>query len=353
MKALSSWLNEVIERIKPLDTVAIKAMQQRLDQLTKPPGSLGRLEEIAIQLAGISGTEQLHKQAKAIIVMAGDHGVCEEGVSAFPQEVTAQMALNFLSGGAAVNVLARQAGASVYCVDVGIKEVVQHDALLAYNVKRGTRNMTQEPAMTEAEALQAIQVGVRVVDDLYDQGYRVFATGEMGIGNTTPSAAILTVLGDLPAAVTVGRGTGISEDQLTHKAEVIERAIHKTQPDANDPLDVLAKVGGLEIAGLVGVILGAAARRCPVVIDGFISSAAALVAARLVPNSVSYMLGSHLSDEAGHRRMLECVGLKPILHMNMRLGEGTGAALVFPMLDSAVAIVNEMATFSSAGISQQ
>lgn len=347
-----AYVHDTISGIAELDYTAMEEMAQHLDQLTKPPGSLGRLEKIAVQLAGITGSIKLQKQRKAVVVMAGDHGVCAEGVSAYPQEVTAQMVLNILNGGAAVNVLARQAGASVYCVDVGVKAEVKHRQLLSCNVRRGTRNMAREAAMTLEEAYEAISVGIRIVDQLYQQGYRVFATGEMGIGNTTPSAAILSVLGGLPAIEVVGRGTGIDEEKLRHKAAVIERAIEVNKPDPQDAADVLAKVGGLEIAGLVGVILGAASRRCPVVIDGFISSAAALAAARMAPQSVSYMIASHLSEERGHQKMLECIGLTPVLHVNMRLGEGTGAALLFPIIDSAAAIVNEMATFDGAGISR-
>lgn len=347
-----SRLEEAIRAIEPLDEQMMSAMQAHLDQLTKPPGSLGRLEELAVQLAGITRSVHLTTQRKAIIVMAGDHGVCEEGVSAYPQEVTAQMALNIASGGAAVNVLARQAGAEVYCVDVGIGKAVAHEHVMMNNVRRGTRNMVQEPAMSIEEAAAAIDVGMSVVEQRYAAGCRIFATGEMGIGNTTPSAAILSVLGGIKPEAAVGRGTGIDEGRLPHKAAVIERAIQLNQPDPARPLDVLAKLGGLEIAGLVGVILGAARRRCPVIIDGFISSAAALVASRLAPASVSYMIGSHLSEEHGHRMMLECIGLRPLLHMNMRLGEGTGAALCMPIVDSAIAIVNGMATFESAGISK-
>lgn len=349
---MKKMLDDAVQRIEPLDQAAMEAMQQHLDRLTKPPGSLGRLEEIAVQLAGITRRIKLERMRKAIVVMAGDHGVCEEGVSAFPQEVTAQMALNFLNGGAAVNVLARQAGADVYCVDIGIKSKVEHANLLSYNVRRGTRNMAKEAAMSPSETIQAVAVGLRIANQLYEDGYRIYATGEMGIGNTTPSAAILTVLARVAANEAVGRGTGIDEVKLQHKARMIEQAVQANKPDPEDPLDVLSKVGGLEIAGLVGLIIGAAARRCPVVIDGFISSAAALIAARLAPLSVPYMIASHLSDERGHRMMLEAIGLKPILQMNMRLGEGTGCALCFPMIDSAAAIVNEMATFASAGISQ-
>jgi len=345
---ISSW----IERIGPLEGDAMKRAQARLDSLTKPPGSLGKLEAIAKQVAGIAGDPMPDLSRKAVVVMAGDHGVCEEGVSAFPPEVTPQMVLNFLNGGAAVNVLARQAGAEVVCVDVGVNAELEHPGLVSRKVRRGTGNIARGPAMTAEEAAAAIVAGCKVVAELAEAGTRVFATGEMGIGNTTPSAAILIVLGGLTAAQAVGRGTGIDDARLLHKMSVVERAIEANAADANDPLDVLAKLGGLEIAGLVGVILGAAAHRAPVVIDGFISSAAALIASKLAPQSVPYMIASHMSLEHGHRSMLEAIGLSPMIHLDMRLGEGTGAVLSFHFLDAASRLMREMATFEDAGVSQ-
>ncbi|MDF2960879.1 MAG: nicotinate-nucleotide--dimethylbenzimidazole phosphoribosyltransferase [Paenibacillus sp.] len=345
-------LERITNEIKPLDQGAIEAAGKHLDQLTKPPGSLGKLEDIARQLAGITGELIPELGRKAVIVMAGDHGVCEEGISAFPAEVTPQMVLNFLNGGAAVNVLARQAGADVVCVDIGVNADLEHPQLYSRKVRKGTRNMMREAAMTEQEALAAIHTGIDLVKELVSGGCKLFATGEMGIGNTTASSALLAVLTGTDVAGAVGWGTGIDNAVLCHKREVIERAIALNKPDPSNPLDVLAKLGGLEIAGLTGVILGAAVHRRPVVIDGFISSAAALVASRIAPQSAAYMIASHLSQEQGHARLLEAIGLSPMLRMDMRLGEGTGAVLAFPLIEAAVRVMKEMATFSGAGVSQ-
>ncbi|WP_240344060.1 nicotinate-nucleotide--dimethylbenzimidazole phosphoribosyltransferase [Paenibacillus sp. SYP-B3998] len=345
-------MEQIIASIKPIDQAFVHLAEQHLDQLTKPPGSLGKLEDIARQMAGITGEIMPVFEKKAVIVMAGDHGVCEEGISAFPAEVTPQMVFNFVYGGAAVNVLARHAGADVVCVDVGVNADMEHPALVSRKVRKGTRNMAREAAMTRTEALQAIQAGLEVVDELAAKGYRLFATGDMGIGNTTASAAILCALTGIDVGSAVGRGTGIDDAKWLHKQSVVKKALEMNMPNAEDALDVLAKVGGLEIAGLVGVILGAAKNRCPVVIDGFISSAAALVASRLAPLSASYMLASHLSHEQGHAKLLEAVGLGAMLQMDMRLGEGTGAVLCFNLIDAAGKIMKEMATFESAGVSR-
>jgi nicotinate-nucleotide--dimethylbenzimidazole phosphoribosyltransferase len=361
-------LTKLIESITLIDEAAVVAAQKRLDLLTKPPGSLGKLERLVVQLSAIAGEVPKTMTRKSVIVMAGDHGVCDEGVSAFPQEVTPQMVMNFLQGGAAVNVLARHAGADLFCVDIGVKTDVVHASLIVHKVRQGTRNMAIEAAMTKEETQQAIQVGVDVGESLILQGYGILAMGEMGIGNTTSSAALLAVLGGLKVEDAVGAGTGVSGAALIHKVEVVKRALavnglrelngqvgltgHAEGAQREyDPLEVLAKVGGLEIAGLVGVILAASARRVPVVIDGFISSAAALVAAKLQPLCVPYMISSHLSHEQGHRLMLDCIGLQPILQMDMRLGEGSGAVLCLPIIEAAIKIVNEMATFESAGVS--
>jgi nicotinate-nucleotide--dimethylbenzimidazole phosphoribosyltransferase len=346
-------LEVYIQQIKPLNEEAMLAAAKHLDQLTKPPGSLGKLEAIAKQVAGITGEKIPDLSRKAVIVMAGDHGVCTEGVSAYPAEVTMQMVMNFLQGGAAVNVLARQAGAEVVCVDIGVNADLSHPQLLSRKVRKGTNNITQDAAMSRDEALEAIAVGYNIVEELAAKGVRLFATGEMGIGNTTPSAAMLVVLSGIELQQAVGRGTGIDDERWQHKQRVITRAITMNHADANDPLEVLSKLGGLEIAGLVGVILGAAAKGCPVIIDGFISSAAALVASRIAPLCVNYMLGSHLSLEQGHAAMLQSIGLSPMLQMDMRLGEGTGAVLFFHFIDAALSIMSEMATFASAGISSK
>ncbi|CAM3929253.1 nicotinate-nucleotide--dimethylbenzimidazole phosphoribosyltransferase [Paenibacillus alkaliterrae] len=349
---LSIKLAETIKKIKPFNEESASLADHHSDRLTKPPGSLGKLESIARQLAGISGQLWPDLSRKAVIVMAGDHGVCEEGVSAFPQAVTPQMVMNFLNGGAAVNVLARQAGADVVCVDIGVNADLAHERLVCRKIVRGTANMAKQPAMTREETVQAILVGIEVVNEQVKQGFRLFGTGEMGIGNTTASAAITTVLTGLSPEESVGRGTGINDAGWLNKVDVVKRAIELNQPDASDPIDVLAKVGGAEIAGLVGVIIGAAANGCAVVIDGYISSAAALVASRLAEQSKPYMIASHLSQEKGHLKLLESIGLSPMIQLEMRLGEGTGAVLCFHFIDAALHLMQEMATFESAGVSK-
>ncbi|OCT10617.1 nicotinate-nucleotide--dimethylbenzimidazole phosphoribosyltransferase [Paenibacillus pectinilyticus] len=351
-------LTALINTIEPIYQEVANQANDHLNQLTKPQGSLGKLEDIARQVAGITGEVMPTFDKKAVIVMAGDHGVCEEGISAFPAEVTPQMVLNFLYGGAAVNVLARHAGADVVCVDMGVNAELEHPNLVSRKVRKGTRNMAKEAALTLDETIQAIEAGALIVEDLVAKGYRLFATGEMGIGNTTASAAILCALTGMEASQTVGRGTGIDDTTWLHKQGVVNKALEVNalreplNTSAEYALEVLSKVGGLEIAGLVGVILGAAKHRCPVVVDGFISSTAALVASRLAPLSASYMLASHLSQEQGHTKLLEAVGLAAMLQMDMRLGEGTGAVLVFNLIDAAGKIMKEMATFESAGVSR-
>ncbi len=290
-----------MERIQLPGESAREEASRYLDTLTKPAGSLGRLEELAVQLAGIKGSLPLDVMKKAIVVMAADHGVCEEGVSAYPSEVTSQMVMNFLHGGAAINVLARQAGADVICVDMGVNADLQHESLYTRKVRRGTGNIAIGEAMSRDEAIAAISHGIELVEELAERGYRLFATGEMGIGNTTPSAAMLAVLAGIDAEQAIGRGTGIDDTAMKRKRDAIERAIAVNAPDAGDPLGVLSKLGGLEIAGLVGVILGAAACGCPVVIDGFIASIAALTAVRIAPRSLGYMIPSHAGKRASSR----------------------------------------------------
>jgi nicotinate-nucleotide--dimethylbenzimidazole phosphoribosyltransferase len=344
-------LQETVKKIQPIDQQAVEKAAQRLDMLTKPQGSLGVLEDIVKQLAGITGNPIPRLGKKCVVIMAGDHGVVEEGVSAFPQEVTPQMVINFLNGGAAINVLSRHAGADIVCCDIGVASDVKHPSLIIKKVRYGTANMAKGPAMSREEATRAIEVGIEVAEDKIKGGVNILATGEMGIGNTTPSSAILTVFG-CPVEKVVGRGTGIDDKGLALKIKTIIKAIEVNDPDPSDPIDVLSKVGGLEIAGLAGVILAAAAHRIPIVIDGFISSAAALVASKIEPRSVQYMIASHVSEEPGHKMMLEMMGLYPMLHMKMRLGEGTGAALAFHIIDAATHIQSEMATFESAGVSR-
>ncbi|GIO31815.1 MULTISPECIES: nicotinate-nucleotide--dimethylbenzimidazole phosphoribosyltransferase [Paenibacillus] len=344
------FLEQYVEGIPELDMEASRAAAAHIGNLTVPPGALGKLESLAVQLAGITGRIKPSFEKKAVIVMAADHGVCEEGVSAFPQEVTTQMIHNFLSGGAAVNVLARQAGAKVVCVDIGVNNDISHPELVSRKIRFGTANMAKGPAMTRAEAIRAIETGISIVEEEVRRGVSIFVTGEMGIGNTTASAAVMCAMTNTEPAKAAGRGTGLDDERLKHKIGVIEKALQLNAPDAADPIDVLAKVGGLEIGGLIGVILGAAANRCPVVIDGFISSAAALLARVISPEAAGYMIASHISQEQGHRQLLEALDLRPGLDLDMRIGEGTGGVLGLTLVDAACRIVSEMATFESAGI---
>ncbi len=347
-----SRLQEVIERVAPLEQAAQIEARRRQDQLTKPPGSLGRLERLAIQVAGITGEARPRLTQKVVIIAAGDHGVTVEGVSAYPSEVTGQMVRNFARGGAAINVLARRAGARVVVVDVGVAEVLPPELPIVHRkVAPGTANIALGPAMTHAQALQAIAVGLDVVDAEFALGVDVICLGEMGIGNTTAASAIVATLTASTVADVTGRGTGIDDATWRHKVEIIEQALRVNRPERHDALDVLAKVGGLEIAALVGVILGSAARRLPVIVDGFITTAAALVAAELCPAVRSYLIAAHRSVERGHVAALEDLELEPLLMLDMRLGEGTGAALALPIVDAALAVLDEMATFEDAGIS--
>ncbi len=344
-------LAEISAAVPPLDAAAQQTARERQQQLTKPPGSLGRLEDLAIQLAGITGQAQPQMERRAFIVMAGDHGVAARGVSAYPSAVTAQMVLNFLAGGAAINALARHIDARVVVVDVGVAGEVTHSRLIARKVAPGTADMTVGPAMTRAQAEAAIRVGLAVVADEIARGLDIVATGEMGIGNTTAASAIIAAFSGLPVADLTGHGTGLSEEGRQHKVAMIEAALAVNHPDPTDPLDVLAKVGGYEIAGLVGVILGAAAARVPVVIDGFISGAAALVAVRLSPAARDYLIAGHRSVERGHTQILAMLGLEPLLDLHLRLGEGTGAALALHIAAAAARVHREMATFAEAEVS--
>ncbi len=345
-------LKLAIGGIRGLDERAMNLARERQDQLTKPQGSLGMLEEISVKLAGITGNPRPMIGDKVVIVMAGDHGVVKEGVSAFPQEVTPQMVYNFITGGAGINVLARHVSARVTVVDVGVAAEINDPHVRVRKVKAGTDNMARGPAMSREEAISAIEVGMETVKEEIQGGATIIGTGDMGIGNTTPSSAIVAVLGGLPVEAVVGRGTGIDDDRLRQKINVIREAIRVNNPDPGDALDVLAKVGGLEIAGLTGCILGAAANHIPVIVDGFISGAAALVAARLAPKAANYMMASHVSAEPGHKMTLDIIELKPMLNMNMRLGEGTGAALAMNIIEAACKVLSEMATFAEAGVSE-
>ncbi len=346
-------LDTILKEIRPLDSSAMAAAQSRQNSLTKPHGSLGRLEELSIQLAGIKGEATPKLEHKSIIIMAADHGVAAETVSLYPQEVTRQMVLNFLKGGAAINVLASQIGARVIVIDMGVKGGFQPlPGLLCKMIDFGTQNITQGPAMTRQQAVDAIEAGIQVVEAEMGKRVDIIGTGDMGIGNTTASSAILTAISSRQPKKITGRGTGIGDRQLAHKIKVIERALSVNKPNPKDPIDVLAKVGGFEIGGLVGVILAGSAYRIPVVIDGFISGAAALIATSLSPQAKNYLIAAHLSAEAGHELLLQFLGLKPLLNLNMRLGEGTGAVLGIFLAEAAVRTLNQMATFTEAGVSE-
>ena len=347
-------LQEIIRSIGPLDAAAQEAARERQRSLTKPAGSLGRLEELSIQIAGITGCPLPTLAHKVVITMAGDHGVAAEGVSAFPQEVTPQMVANFLRGGAAINVLARHVGARVVVVDVGVAcDMAPHPALCRRKVAPGTGNIACGPAMTRAQAEAALLAGVEVVEEQIAGGLDIVGTGDMGIANTTPSTAIAAAFTGGPVAPLAGRGTGVDDLGLARKVAVVERALAVNRPDPTDALDVLAKVGGLEIGGIAGVILGAAAHRRPVVVDGFISTAGAMVAVGLAPQVRPYLIAAHRSQETGHRAMLDWLGVQPLFDLDMRLGEGTGAALGMSLAEAACKVLCEMATFAEAGVSDQ
>ena len=347
-------LQSTIEKITPINEAFIQKAQQRLDSLTKPQGSLGRLESVAKQIVGITENEHPSLKNKVIFTFAGDHGVTAEGVSAFPSDVTVQMVYNFLAGGAAINVLARQVGARVVVADLGVAvDLNPHPDLVIKKVNYGTHNMAKAPAMSHHEAVQSIENGIKIFETAFENGIDIAATGDMGIGNTTASSAITAVLTGAQVDAVAGRGTGLDEKALWHKCRIIQQAITVNHPDQADALDVLAKVGGFEIGGLAGVILAAAAHRVPVVIDGFISGAAALIAYHLAPLSKDYMIAGHCSEEKGHKILLEHLKLIPLLDLNLRLGEGTGAALAIPFLEASIKILTEMATFHSAGVSEK
>jgi len=349
-----SKLELTLQKIKPLDEAVMEKTQRRLDELTKPQGSLGMLETIAKQIAGITGQVIPELPKKAAILMAGDHGIVKEGVAPYPQEVTAQMVLNFVNGGAAMSVLTRHENAKLYVVDIGVAtDLPDVPNIIKRKVAYGTKNMAEGPAMTEEEAIRAIEVGIEITEEAISEGAGLIAIGEMGIGNTSPSTAIIATYSGLPVKEVVGRGTGVDDEGLKKKIAAIEKALEVNKPDPAKPIEVLAKVGSLEIAGLTGVILACAANRVPVLIDGFISGAAAVIASEIAPLAKNYMLGSHLSEEPGHKVMLEYLKIKPMLIMNMRLGEGTGAALAMNLVDASLKILREMATFAEAGVSSK
>jgi nicotinate-nucleotide--dimethylbenzimidazole phosphoribosyltransferase len=346
-------LEETIKSIKPIDQSFLEKAQNRLDSLTKPRGSLGKLEDFAKKVVAIKEELPPRMKKKRIVTIAADHGVAEEGISAFPKEVTRQMVINFLRGGAGINVLSRHVGAQVVVVDIG----VDHDfgdveGLIIRKIRRGTGNISKGPAMERREAVEALLIGIELSDMAYQDGIDVIGLGDMGIGNTTPSSALLAAITGMDVSRVTGKGSGIDDTTLVKKIKVIEKALEINRPNPSDPIDCLAKVGGLEIGAIAGVILGCASRRIPVVIDGFISTAGALIAYGLNPLVKSYIFASHISVEKGHRIMLDHMDLVPMFDLSLRLGEGTGAALGISLIEASVKILNEMSTFESAGVSE-
>jgi nicotinate-nucleotide--dimethylbenzimidazole phosphoribosyltransferase len=349
---------DIVDGIRPLDPTWFEKARRHTSRLVMPPRALGRLHDLSERICAIQQTLRPAVDRKAVVVMAGDHGVAAEGVSAFPQAVTGEMIRTFITGGAGINVLARMIGAPIQVVDMGVVPDLDPAAmgagerLIVNKIRPGTANFTRGPAMSAPEAAEAVLSGFRLASRLFAGGVQLLGTGDMGIGNTTPSAAIGAVLAGCRLDEMVGRGTGVDDTGLQRKKDVIRRAIAVNQPDPADGLDTLAKIGGFEIGGIAGCILAGAYHRCPVVIDGFISTAGALVAHRLCPTVTDYLIAGHRSEEPGHRLMLAHLGLDPVLTLGMRLGEGTGGVLAMTVIEAAVRIFNEMATFEQAGVSE-
>lgn len=347
------FLEATYRKVYPQDSATRDQAHARLSQLTMPTWALGDLMDLAVDLAGMTRSMQPPVSRKEVVVMVGDHGVCAEGVSRYPAEVTTQMVYNFVNGGAGINALAGQAGAGVTVVDMGaaddLSDLAQRGKIISKKIAKGTRNMAVGPAMTRTHAVLAVEAGIEVANELASR-VDVFGTGDMGIGNTTPSTAIAAALTGKAVADLTGRGTGLDDAQLQAKIKVIERALETNKPDPKDGLDVLAKVGGFEIGGIAGLILGAAANRKPVVVDGFISTAGALIAYALEPFVRDYVICAHRSVEPGHASMQDKLQHKPLLDLNLRLGEGTGAALAMNVVEAAVAVLTEVATFEEAGV---
>ena len=350
----TSLINLICGQVEPLDQSWMDAARARQLTLTKPPGSLGRLEEIANRLAAIQQTVTPRITNKRIYVVAADHGVTAEGVSAYPREVTAQMVDNFLRGGAAINVLGRNGGIEVKIVDAGVDaDLADRDGLINVKIVRGTANFARGPAMTREEAERSIIAGIELARAARSEGINLLGIGEMGIGNTTAASSITAVLTGNDAESVTGRGTGVDDDGLAHKIETIRRALNVNRPDAGDPVGVLAKVGGAEIGVMMGIVIGAAAERLTVVADGFISTAAAALAVKMCPNARGYLFVGHRSSERGHTALIDYLGDEPLLNLAMRLGEGTGAALAMHLIEAAARLLGEMATFSEAGVSDK
>ena len=354
MDEMGRTLADVIASIQPADAGAMRRAQSLQGNLTKPPGSLGRLEDVSVQLAGIFGDERPVIEGKAVIVAAGDHGVVAQGVTAYPQEVTAQMVLNFLSGGAAVSVMSRLLGARQIIVDAGVAaDLPDHPELRSVRIGKGTADICEGPAMSREQAEQSILAGINVAIEAAEAGADLIAAGEMGIGNTTASSAITAAFTGESPQETTGAGTGRNAEEIAQKAAVVQRALDVNAPDVSDGLEVLAKVGGFEIGVLAGVALGAASMRRAVIVDGFISGAAMLIAQALCPTARDYMIASHRSAEKGHGIVLSHLKLLPLLELDMRLGEGSGAVLAMPIVEAAAACLSEMATFGEAGVSDR
>ncbi|ELK41315.1 nicotinate-nucleotide--dimethylbenzimidazole phosphoribosyltransferase [Brevibacillus agri] len=339
--------------IAPRNQEASEQTRQHVDQLTKPLGSLGRLEELAVELAAMTGETFPVVTPPGVLVFAADHGVAAEGVSAYPQEVTAQMLLNLVNGGAGINVFARQIGAMQKFVDVGVAVEVEAPGVINRRIRAGSGNMLKEAAMSADEAQRTLAVGIELAEQIIDEGAKVLIVGEVGIGNTTASSAILSALTGADPDEIVGRGTGLDDAGWQRKKAVVREALALHRPDANEPLDVLAKVGGLEIGAMAGAMIGAASRRVPVLLDGFIATVAALLAVRLAPAVADYLIAGHRSQEPGHAFVLNVLGKQPLLDLNLRLGEGSGAAVAFSIVEASSRMVREMATFASAGVSDR
>ncbi len=355
-------LNEALANIRPLDPAAMAAARELQARLTKPAGSLGRLEALAERLAGLAGRCPPPIPVRtAVAIFAGDHGVHAQHVTPWPQEVTAQMVANFLSGGAVINAFARQVGADVIVIDVGVAHPLGpagpgnplSDGLRERRIRAGTADLSQEPAMTREQAREAIEVGLSIAGELVADGHDCLVTGDMGIANTTPAAALIAAFTGAPAISVTGRGTGVDEEMLSHKTKVVTEALKRHQPDRTDPIGVLAAVGGLEHAALTGFILGAAALRVPVILDGVIAGSAALAAAALAPDAIGAAIAGHRSVEPGATVALAHLGLEPLVDLGLRLGEGTGALLAAPIVASAARVLHDVATFDSAGVAEK
>ncbi len=345
---------ETISSIQPLNSEYIAIAQSRLDNLTKPKGSLGRLEDFAKRIVAITENTKPGLDKKAVFVFAADHGVVEEGISAYPRDVTREMVYNFLRGGAGINALSRHVGADVFVIDIGVDwDFEGTEGLIIKKVGRGTKNFAKGWAMTTDEAVKCIETGIELSEDKIKRGYKFIAVGDMGIGNTTPSAAVMCAFTGLHPKEVVGHGTGINDEAWNRKVNVVEKALELHNPNSMDAIDVLSKIGGFEIGGIAGAILGASSRRIPVVVDGFVSTAGAMVALRLCPIVKDYIFFSHMSAEGGHGLVLEKLGAEPILDLSMRLGEGTGAVIGMSIIEAGVKAYNEMATFEEAGVSKE